>query len=116
MIVPFPPATRRTAYEETFDDGSRGWYSWKPNGSQVPEVRDGRFFERGPWWVDSNHAPPGGAGYLHLLAILWTHPDAVPQHRWPNRFVEGGYSRDLTDARLSVRLHGQVELHGAQLS
>jgi hypothetical protein len=109
-------AARRTTYEETFDDGCGGWYAWKPNGSLVPEVRDGVYHERSPWWVDSNHAPPAGAGYLHLLAILWTQADQVPEHRWPNRFIEGGYSRDLTDALVTLRVRGDLRLGDARLS
>ncbi len=106
---------KRTPYEETFDDGCGEWYAWKPNGSLAPEVRDGVYHERSPWWVDSNHAPPAGAGYLHLLAILWTHATEVPEHRWPNRFVEEGYSRDLTDARLTLRVRGDAALGDARL-
>jgi hypothetical protein len=107
---------RRTPYIETFDDGCGGWYAWKPNGMAMPEVRNGVYHERSPWWVDSNHAPPHGAGYLHLLAILWTHREAVPEHCWPNRFVEGGFSRDLTGARLTLRVRGEVSFGTAKLS
>jgi len=64
--------------------------------------------------VDSNHAPPG-AGYLHLLAFLLTHPDDVPAHGRPNRFTDGGFSRDLRNARLTLRLRGQVDWRGSDL-
>jgi hypothetical protein len=110
-----PPATRRTAYEETFDQGSGGWFAWKPGVAVPPEIRDGVFYTRSPWWVDPNHAPPG-AGYLHLLAYLHTRADLVGDDGWPNRFVEEGHSRDLTDARLTVRMRGDVELRGAALT
>jgi hypothetical protein len=119
----FPPPTRRTPYVETFDDGSGGWFTWKPapempspsdESSIPPEIRDGVLVTRSPWWVDSNHAPPG-AGYLHLLAYLLTNGAHIPPKGWPNRFVEGGYSRDLRDAVLNVRLRGEVTLRGAEL-
>jgi hypothetical protein len=65
--------------------------------------------------VDANHAPPG-AGYLHLLMYLLTNAEAAaafpsPQHG-TNRFVAGGYSTDLTGARLTVRLRGALDLTG----
>lgn len=114
-------------YEETFDDGHGGWWAWRPSGSRPggswpsqgpsqavePEVRDGAMILSGPWWIDSNHAPPG-AGYLHIVTFLWTRPDrAIPGH--PNRFVEGGHSRDLRSATFSMRVRGEVSLHGARL-
>ena len=56
--------TPRT-YVTTFDDGPGGWVGRKV----ALEVADGIAISRSPWWVDANHAPPGG-GYLHLLYIL----------------------------------------------
>ena len=106
--------TRRTPYVEDFDDGPGGWLGWSGSGGFLPEIRDGALVSRSPWWVDANHAPPG-AGYLHLLGALHTHPRFVPDIARPNRFVEGGYSRDFTDARLTLRLRGEVEARGAQL-
>ncbi len=64
---------------------------------------------------------PPGAGYLHMVMWLYTH------HRWlapglgrtlpytDNRFVEEAHSTDFTNARLTVRLRGRVDLKGAQL-
>ena len=123
MTRTLPPATRRTPYVETFDDGHGGWFSWIPapempspsdESTILPEIRDGVYVTRSPWWVDSNHAPPG-AGYLHLLAFLLTKAENVPEMGWPNRFVEGGWSRDMRDARMTVRVRGAVDLRGAQL-
>src|SRR5512141_2194905 len=63
-----PPATRRTPYIETFDEGGGGWYAWIPAAQMPspsdestidPDIRDGAFPSESPWWVDSNHAPPG---------------------------------------------------------
>jgi hypothetical protein len=104
-------------YIETFDYGPGGWLDYHDGMSQ-PEIRDGVFIARGPWWIDYNHAPPGG-GYLHLLAVLHTHESYVNDKTrtlaGDNRFVAGGFSRDLTNARLTVRLRGNVDLQGAQL-
>ena len=123
MTRAFPPAVRRTPYVETFDDGHGGWFAWTPAAEMPspsdestipPEIRDGAYVSTSPWWVDSNHAPPG-AGYLHLLAFLLTKGEHVPDMGWPNRFVEGGFSRDLRGARLTLRLRGDVDLRGAEL-
>ena len=111
---PNAEATRRTPYVETFDDGPGGWIGWGSQGAFLAELKEGRFISRSPWWVDANHAPPG-AGYLHLLAALHTHPAHAPAIARPNRFIEGGYSRDLTNARLTARVRGAVALRGAQL-
>lgn len=110
------PATKRTPYVETFDDGSGGWLCWsKPNTNFEPEVRDSVLPIRSPWGVDPNHAPPG-KGYLTLLAYILTRADRMRKDMGrPNRFVEGGYSRDLTNARLTVRLRGEVDLKGSRM-
>jgi len=107
-----------TDYIETFDDGPGGWMGWREKGLLQPEIRDGVFYSRSPWWVDYNHAPPG-AGYLHLLACLHTHKNFVTEQSvtlvGQNRFVAQGKSRNFTNARLTVRLRGEVELKGAKL-
>src|SRR3712207_9302162 len=64
---------------------------------------DGALISRSPWGIDANHAPPGG-GYLHLLFILFTAPQPNPGPAYGplmggNRFIEGGYSTDLRNAR-----------------
>jgi len=109
-------------YIETFDHGESGWLSWA-NRPLRPEVRDSTIISRGPWEIDPNHAPPG-AGYLHLLFMLHTfYPPDIAGSRYekvlktctPNRFVNGGFSNDLRNAKLWVRLKGEVNLRGAQL-
>ena len=52
-------------YVEDFNDGPGGWEEW-PNPLVV---KDSYAMTRSPWWVDFNHASPGG-GYLHLLYFL----------------------------------------------
>jgi hypothetical protein len=88
-----------------------------------PDIRQGVFHSRSPWAVDVNHAPPG-AGYLHLLYILFLQyppgfaPSAyskVLERCTPNRFIQGGFPTDLRNAKLRARLKGEVNLRGAQL-
>ena len=114
---------RRTPYVETFNAGNGGWFAWEPaaempspsdESTVIPLIRDGVYITESPWWVDSNHAPPG-AGYVHLLAFLQTNPTHPPAFGWPNTFIEKGYSTDLRDARMTLRLRGNVNLHGAEL-
>ena len=52
-------------YVETFDDGPGGWVGWS-HGLTSLETGPSLVVSRSPWWIDANHAPPGG-GYLHLL-------------------------------------------------
>lgn len=109
-------------YIETFDDGPGGWLAWAGHAKQNKplEIEDGVAVSRSPWDVDSNHAPPG-AGYLHLLYILhtteryWSKLSAEDRQSGPNRFVAGGFPINFTDARVTVRLKGQVEDRGAKL-
>ena len=61
--------------------------------------------------MDANHAPPG-AGYLHVLMYLHTDAAAVTQLEGANRFVEGGFSTNLTNARVTARLRGTLDLAG----
>lgn len=115
------PVTYRP-YIETFDQGPGGWLLWMAGGGGPlpPDLRRGSLVSRSPWGVDFNHAPPG-AGYCHLLFCLPTVPaDRYPYHliepyTGPNRFVLGGHSRNLTNALLTLRLRGEVDLRGAQL-
>ncbi len=107
-------------YRETFEDGAGGWIAWLGPGQPVPAtLEDGALISRSPWGIDSNHAPPGG-GYLHLLFILYTasQPDAGPPYGpllHGNRFIEDGYPRDFRNARVTLRLKGEVDLQGAEL-
>ena len=105
-----PPVSRRP-YVETFDNGPGGWIA---DDMKPLPVWDGAAYCHGPWFVDANHCHPG-AGYLHLLMYLHTHRACLNALGQNNRFVAGGYSRDFTDARLTVRLRGQMDLQGAQL-
>jgi hypothetical protein len=110
-----PPAGRRTPYEETFDDGPGGWCGWREHGENVLlERQDGVLTSRSPWGVDSNHAPPGG-GYLSLITFLYTATPG-PSFAGPNRFFEDGYSRDLTNARVTLRMRGTVRQRGAEVT
>lgn len=115
MIVPV------RSYVETFDRDSGGWFGWKSNaeGPLALERRDSAVISASPWWIDYNHAPPGG-GYLHLLFALQTRPhykldQTLRQLAGPNRLIEGGFSTDFRNARLTLRLRGKVDLRGAQL-
>ena len=111
-------ATRRT-YIETFDDGPGGWYGGRK--FELP-VWDGVAYCFGPWWTDANHAPPG-AGYLHML--LWAYTvkkhyqvDSAYNRALPyrhSRFAEEGYSTNLTNAKLTVRLRGHGDFKEAEL-
>jgi hypothetical protein len=72
---------------------------------------------RSPWWIDYNHAPPGG-GYLHLLFCLYTtagYANSYEAIGGPNRFVQGGFPTGFTGARVTARLKGQLDARGAQL-
>ncbi len=107
-------------YVETFDNGPGGWFAWAGPSRNMPlQIEDGVAVSRGPWAVDANHAPPG-AGYLHLLYVLPTAnllelPQETREFGGPNRFVEGGFPIDFTDAKITVRLKGEVERKGAKL-
>jgi hypothetical protein len=114
---------RRTPYIETFDAGNGGWFAWQPAAEMPspsdestiqPLIRNGAYVTQSPWWVDSNHAPPG-AGYLHLLAFLPTSPVHAHTSGSPNAFIDQGYSTDLRNARMTLRLRGEVDLRGAEL-
>ncbi|MXY93043.1 MAG: hypothetical protein F4047_05150 [Caldilineaceae bacterium SB0670_bin_27] len=107
-------------YRETFEVGAGGWIAWLGPGQPAPAViEEEALVTRSPWGIDSNHAPPGG-GYLHLLFILYTaHQDSPGDSYAPllggNRFIDGGYPRDFRNARLTLRLKGNVDLQGAEL-
>ncbi|MCC7235648.1 MAG: hypothetical protein IT163_10120 [Bryobacterales bacterium] len=107
-------------YSENFENGPGGWLGWASNdaGALRLPLHEGAVISRGPWWIDYNHAPPGG-GYLHLLFVLHTHqgagfPEQYKELGGPNRFVEGGYPRDLTKATVRARLRGSIIPHGAR--
>ena len=95
-------------YTETFDDGPGGWVA---DLCSPQPVWDGVAHCFSPWSVDANHAPPG-AGYLHVLMYLHTHAASVTPSEGVNRFVEGGYSSNLTNAKVTARLRGSLDLAG----
>ncbi len=104
-------------YTETFDNGPGGWQGRRA----ALEVRDSVAISRSPWWVDANHAPPGG-GYLHLPFILFTRgrftdPDWVEYSRpgGLNRFIKDNYPTDFTNAKMTVKIKGELEARGARL-
>ncbi|REJ89537.1 MAG: hypothetical protein DWQ34_03295 [Planctomycetota bacterium] len=106
-------------YIETFDHDPGGWFGWISNagGPRPLEIQGGAAISRSPWWIDYNHAPPG-AGYMHLLYMLFTGGAAGEHHRevaGPNRFVSGGFGTDFTDARVTLRLKGELIASGTKL-
>jgi hypothetical protein len=114
------PNSSRTPYVHTFSAGAGGWLA---DHYYKPRIWDGVANCYSPWFVDANHAPPG-AGYLHLVLWIWTdkrryEPGSPAASRappgWSSSFVEQGKSRDLRNARLTVRLRGEVDLKGAQM-
>ena len=107
-------------YVETFDAGPGGWFSWAGHSKNVPlQIENGVAVSRSPWAIDSNHAPPG-AGYLHLLFVLPTAnlmelARETKELSGPNRFIEGNFPVDFTNAKITVRLKGEVENKGTKL-
>jgi hypothetical protein len=120
-----PATTSRQAamgkvFTETFDQPRRGWITYpEPTGASPLEVRDGAGVTRSPWWLDPNHAPPGG-GYLHILFVLHTYHWPGWREKFdpafgPNPLVEGGYPTDYRHAKVTCRLKGRLEARGASL-
>lgn len=106
-------------YAETFDEGPGGWFGWISNaaGPKPLEIRESCAISRSPWWIDYNHAPPG-AGYMHLLYMLFTSGAASEHQRevaGPNRYIAGGFGTDFTNARVTLRLRGEVLARGSRL-
>lgn len=108
-----------SSYVETFDDGTGGWYGWISNsgGPKRLEEKDGAVIARSPWWIDYNHAPPG-AGYLHMVFCQSTKgPEG--EHLFDtagrSRFISGRHSTNFANARLTLRLKGELHTRGAQL-
>ena len=107
-------------YVETFDQGPGGWFGWVSNakGPQPLDIRDSCAISRSPWWIDYNHAPPG-AGYLHLLYMLFTQGVPGEYHRevaGPNRYVAGGFGTDFRQAQVTLKLKGELIARGAKLA
>ena len=105
-------AQLRSTYTETFDKGPGGWIS---NRYHPLPLFDGLAYLFGPWYLDSHHAPPG-AGYLHMLMYLYTRAEKHNEKvGGPNGFTSGNYSTDLRNAKLTVRLRGEMDLQGSDM-
>jgi hypothetical protein len=110
---------RMTDYLETFDEGPGGWFGWIDNarGPKPLERGPSCVISRSPWWIDYNHAPPG-AGYMHLLFILLTQGSPGEHQRevsGDNRFIRSRFGTDFTNAKLTVRLKGELIARNSQL-
>lgn len=106
-------------YRETFDDGPGGWFGFIDNalGPKPLEIRDSCAITRSPWWIDYNHAPPG-AGYLNLLYMLLTRGAPGERHRevaGNNRYIAEGFGTNFTNARITLRIKGELLDRGAKL-
>lgn len=111
----------RQVYIESFDHGPGGWLGWESNaaGARGLEIHDSMAVSRSPWWIDYNHAPPG-AGYLQILFSLHTRENTpFPAQYWElggdNPFISNSFPTDFRNARVSLRLKGELETKGAQL-
>ena len=109
----------KAIYRETFDNGPAGWWGWGGNhlGLQTIPHRDSYLETVSPWWIDYNHAPPG-AGYLHMLFCLSTKGplgEQIQETAGPNRFIQGGFSRNLENAEIRLRIRGEMKMRGANV-
>ncbi len=113
-IAPSTPPPSRTPYLASFDKNADGWLA---DRHYPLNVHDGVAESSSPWFLDYWHAPPG-AGYLHLVIWMHTHERHVFEY-YPgyegNPFVEQGKSRDFTNAKLSIRVRGDIDLKGTSL-
>ncbi|MCY2965626.1 MAG: hypothetical protein NT069_18685, partial [Planctomycetota bacterium] len=106
-------------YQENFENGPGGWFGFASNAQGIKplEIRDSCAMTRSPWWIDYNHAPPG-AGYMHLLYMLHTRGapgEYLREVAGPNRFIQGKYPTDFTDARITLKLRGELLDQGTKL-
>jgi len=109
-----PPPPSRATYLSSFDESADGWLA---DRRSPLDIHDGIAESASPWFLDYWHAPPG-AGYLHL--VIWMHTDQRRVFEYypgyeGNPFVERNQSRDFTNAKLSARIRGDIDLQGAQL-
>lgn len=94
---------------EEFNDNSLKWIIYDFAGQvRQPVIFDGVLYSYSPWWIDYNHAPPG-AGYLHIIAGLHTHNTS----KW---ITEKNLPVDFTNARVTLRLRGELEQKGADMA
>src|SRR5579862_8295884 len=108
VMASYEQSSAQRLYRHNFCDGPGGWLGWENNatGAKRLPIEDGAVVSRSPWWIDYNHAPPGG-GYLHLLFALHTfHGKHFPQQYkdlgGDNAFVEGNFPLDFTGARMKI--------------
>src|SRR5690606_7168346 len=79
-------------YQEDFRSDNGGWFGFKGNfDGTVALRREGdAVASYGPWWIDYNHAPPHGGGYLSLLFGLMTRGplnEPLKEYGGVNRFI-----------------------------
>ena len=106
-------------YLETFDQHRAGWWGWLGNdkGFHRLQWEKGTVTTRSPWWIDYNHAPPG-AGYLHMLFCLNTKgpfSDHYKDMADDNRYVAAGCPLDFRNARITLRVRGELRECGANM-
>lgn len=90
-------------------DALECWTSWlELQACIVPApVRAGALFLQSPWWLDENHAPPGGAGHLSLVA--WVYVRDIESRAPPAQL-------DLRGARLKAQMRAaQLDLKEGQM-
>ena len=65
--------TEPKTYFQNFVNDSGGWFGVISNQQPVTplKIENDSVVSCSPWWVDYNHAPPGG-GYLHLIMAIMT--------------------------------------------
>ena len=109
------------AYRHRFCDGPGGWLGWESNaaGAKALVIENGAAISASPWWIDYNHAPPGG-GYLSLLfALHTTHGPHFPKQYkdlgGSNTFVNDEFPLDFSNARFTVEVRGDLTLRGSRL-
>ena len=106
-------------YREEFERDCGGWWGWESNaaGPRPLEWSAGQVTSRSPWWIDYNHAPPG-AGYLHMLFCTYTRgpiAEYFAEVGGPHRLAQGEFTLDYREARVCLRLRGELHPQGAQL-
>lgn len=109
----------KQTYLETFDQHRGGWWGWLGNdkGFNRLQWETGVVTARSPWWIDYNHAPPG-AGYLHMLFCLNTKGPFSDHHKDiadDNRYVAAGCPLDFRNARITLRVRGELRERGAHM-
>jgi len=106
-------------YIETFDDGTNGWLGWDKDGARPLKIENSCVISKSPWWIDCNHCYPG-AGFLHILFTLHTshekiNPEPLIKAAGRNKFVDEKFPTDFTDAEITMKIKGKVNLKGSNL-